>query len=152
MSPDGHGPVATASVQGKSGSSLSGTATFVQRDGGVLVTLTVENAPPGRHAVHLHEKGDCSSPDGKSAGGHWNPDTMQHGSPFAEMHHAGDLGNMEVGSDGRGTHVLFLPGLTVRPGTHGVIGHAIVIHAGADDLTSQPTGAAGGRIGCGVIQ
>ncbi len=149
---DHKGRQATAVVEGKSGSDLSGFATFTEKEGGVLVELTVHNTPPGWHAVHIHETGDCSSEDGKSAGGHFNPDGHDHGSPHAPVHHAGDLGNMWVGDDGDGFHSLFMPRLTVDKGTYGVIGRAIIVHAGIDDLVSQPTGNAGGRIGCGEIR
>lgn len=148
---EGTGNVARAVVEAKSGSELTGKATFSELEGGVIVKLTVENAAPGWHAVHIHETGDCSAADGTSAGGHFNPAGVDHGSPHAAVHHAGDLGNMEVRADGTGLHVIFMPGLTVSPGDTSVVGRAIVVHADADDLVSQPTGAAGGRIGCGVI-
>ena len=149
---DDHGPSATAIVEAKSGSGLSGSATFHELAGGVRVTLEVSGVEPGWHAVHIHETGDCSADDGKSAGGHFNPDAVDHGSPHAEVHHAGDLGNMYVREDGTGLHQIFMPGLTVSPGEKSVVGRAIIVHADADDLVSQPTGAAGGRIGCGVIR
>ena len=149
---DHDGRQATAVVEGRSGSELSGFAAFSEKEGGVQVELTVHHAPPGWHAVHLHEKGDCSSDDGKSAGGHFNPDGHDHGSPHAPVHHAGDLGNMWVDDGGNGYHSLFMPELTVDKGTHGVIGRGIIIHAGLDDLVGQPTGNAGGRIGCGEIR
>ena len=146
------GKTASAVIQAKSGSSLTGHATFTAMERGVQVELVITDAPPGWHAVHIHEVGDCSSPDGKSAGGHFNPGSHDHGSPHAAMHHAGDLGNMLVGDDGSGYHAIFMPELEVTSGAFGVVGRAIVVHEGADDLTSQPTGAAGGRIGCGEIR
>jgi len=149
---DGQEVVAEGKVVSKSGSSLHGWVSFTEEPGGALVWLEVEDAPPGWHAVHVHEVGDCSSEDGKSAGGHFNPMGVAHGAPHAAVHHAGDLGNMFVDEDGNGLHVLFAPGLTVAEGDHSVVGRAIIIHAGADDLVSQPTGAAGGRIGCGEIE
>lgn len=146
------GPSARARIVGKSGSQLSGEATFVETDAGVIVDLSVRGAPGGWHAVHVHEIGDCSAPDGSSAGGHFNPEGVMHGAPDASEHHAGDLGNMWVGSDGRGRKVILMPELTVSPGAHSVVGRALIVHASADDLTTQPTGAAGGRIGCGEIE
>jgi Cu-Zn family superoxide dismutase len=143
---------AVAMIEGRSGSSMSGKAVFTEKAGGVLVELWVEDTPPGMHAVHVHETGDCSSEDGKSAGGHFNPGEMAHGSPHMAEHHAGDLGNMWVEEDGTGYHAIFMPVLTVAAGTHSVDGRGIIVHAGVDDLVSQPTGAAGGRIGCGVIR
>ena len=144
--------IARATIEAKSGTDVSGFATFKQERGGVLIDLTIENASPGWHAVHIHEIGDCSSDDGKSAGGHFNPTGHDHGSPHLPEHHAGDLGNMEVGEDGRGRHVILMPALSISGEENGVRGRAIIVHAGTDDLVSQPTGAAGGRIGCGVIR
>ena len=146
-------PQATAMIEARSGSTLTGTATFTQSaGGGVHIVVDVNNAPEGVHAVHLHEKGDCSAPDATSAGGHFNPGHMPHGSPDAPNHHAGDFGNMTVGSDGHGHLELDSAVLTLAPGEMSVVGHAIVVHAKADDMTTQPTGNAGGRIGCGVVK
>ena len=146
------GPSASAHIDAKSGSTLTGTATFTEVQGGVLVEILVEHAPPGWHAVHVHEKGDCSAADASSAGGHFNPASLNHGSPHAvDAHHAGDLGNMDVAADGRGHHMILMPDLTVASGPNSVVDRAIVVHAGVDDLVTQPTGNAGGRIGCGVI-
>jgi Cu-Zn family superoxide dismutase len=146
------GETAKAKIEARSDSKLSGTATFTEVEGGVLVEIVVHDTNPGWHAVHVHEKGDCSAPDGASAGGHFNPGTMGHGSPHAPEHHAGDLGNLWVDASGTGRHVILMPELTVAGGTHSVRGRAIIVHAGVDDLATQPTGNAGGRIGCGVIQ
>jgi Cu-Zn family superoxide dismutase len=146
------GPSAHARIEGRSGSALSGTATFVETASGVIVDVQVVGAPGGWHAVHVHQVGDCSAEDGTSAGGHFNPDGVIHGSPDAAEHHAGDLGNMWVDENGIGRKVILMPELTVSPGTHSVVGRSIIVHAGADDLVSQPTGGAGGRIGCGEIQ
>lgn len=143
---------AAAAIQGRSGSALTGEALFVEDAAGVVVHVRVEGAPPGWHAVHVHEVGDCSADDGSSAGGHFNPDGHRHGSPDASEKHAGDLGNMWVDAEGRGSHTLRSPVLTVRPGARSVVGRSIVVHAAADDLVSQPSGAAGARIGCGVIR
>lgn len=143
---------ASAIIEGRSGSTLTGVASFRAVREGVEVSVTLENAPAGWHAVHIHEKGDCSSADGKSAGGHFNPTGHDHGAPHAPVHHAGDLGNMWVGQDGAGYHVVYMPELRIDDPDMGVAGRAIIVHEKADDLTSQPTGAAGGRIGCGEIR
>lgn len=143
---------ARAAIEARSGSSLSGTATFTEKDGGVELVVEVTGAPPGPHAVHLHEKGDCSAPDATSAGGHFNPDNSPHGAPDAEHHHAGDFGNLTVGEDGKGRLAISTSRLTVKPGPTSVVGHAIIVHANADDMTTQPTGNAGGRIGCGAVK
>jgi len=148
----GKGLSASAKLEAKSGSSVSGMAHFQEVKGGVLVTIDVSGAPAGWHAVHVHEKGDCSAADGTSAGGHFNPSAMDHGSPHASAHHAGDLGNMLVQADGTGHHAIFMHELSVAPGDHSVVGRGIIMHADADDLVSQPTGAAGGRIACGEIK
>jgi Cu-Zn family superoxide dismutase len=145
------GAKASALIEARSKSSVSGQATFTEVPGGLLIDVSVAGATPGLHALHVHETGDCSDPEAKSAGGHWNPDASDHGAPDAVKHHAGDLGNMVVDEGGNGRKVLLVHGLTVQPGTHSVVGRALVVHAQADDLVTQPTGAAGGRIGCGVI-
>jgi Cu-Zn family superoxide dismutase len=148
----GGGARAQARIEGRSGAQLSGTASFTEQAGGVLVEVKVSGAPPGWHAVHVHEKGDCSAADGSSAGSHFNPAAKKHGSPHAAEHHAGDLGNMWVDEKGEGRHVLLMPALAVSDGPNSVRGRAIIVHAAADDLATDPTGNAGGRIGCGVIQ
>lgn len=145
------GKSAFATIQGRADTTVSGHATFVERHGGVQVTILLEGASPGWHATHVHEHGDCSSDDFTSAGGHFNPGGHAHGAPHAPEHHAGDLGNMWVNEDGSGYHTVFMPELTVADGDHSVRGRSIIVHEKADDLVSQPTGDAGGRIGCGVI-
>jgi Cu-Zn family superoxide dismutase len=149
---EGGGARATATIEARSGSTVSGNATFTEVKGGVLVEIDVHHAPPGWHAAHIHEKGDCSAEDGSSAGGHFNPTTKNHGSPHAPEHHAGDLGNLWVDEHGEGRHVLLMPDLTVADGPSSVRGRALIVHASVDDLVTQPTGNAGGRIGCGVIR
>ena len=146
------GETAEATIEARSDAKLTGKATFTEVAGGVLVEIMVKNTAPGWHAVHVHDKGDCSAADGSSAGGHFNPATKSHGSPHAPEHHAGDLGNLWVDANGEGHHVILMPELTVAAGDHSVRGRAIIVHAGVDDLVTQPTGNAGGRIGCGVIR
>jgi len=142
---------AGAMIEARSGSSLAGEATFTEVEGGVKVVVTVRSAPAGSHAVHIHEKGDCSAPDAASAGPHFNPDGHSHGGPGDAQHHAGDFGNMEVGEDGGGTLEITTSGLTIADGPRSVAGRAIIVHEKADDFVTQPTGNAGGRIGCGAI-
>jgi Cu-Zn family superoxide dismutase len=145
--------VATADIAAKSNSTVSGTATFSDEGKkGLKLVIDVKGAPPGPHAVHIHDKGDCSSPDGKSAGDHWNPTHSEHGKWGAEHHHLGDIGNLEVKADGTGTITLETDKWTAGGGgANDVIGHAIIVHGGVDDFKTQPTGNAGPRIGCGVI-
>jgi Cu-Zn family superoxide dismutase len=147
--------VAKADIDAKSGSKLKGKATFTKNDKGeIVLRVEVSDATPGEHAVHIHDKGDCSSPDGKSAGDHWNPTHMEHGKwgAMGDHHHLGDIGNLSVGPDGKGTITLETTKWTAGGGgVNDVIGHSIVVHGGVDDFKSQPAGNAGPRIGCGVI-
>jgi len=144
---------AEAVIEGKSGSKLTGHAMFVQKKNLVTLELTLENAPPGLHAVHLHEKGDCSAPDATSAGPHWNPTSMAHGEWGHNPFHHGDIGNVEVGKDGKGRTTLETELWSIGgPPVGDILGRAIVVHAGPDDFVTQPTGNAGGRIGCGVVR
>jgi Cu-Zn family superoxide dismutase len=144
---------AVAVIEAKSGSQLTGMATFSEMDGTVTLQLDVQNVTPGVHAVHLHEIGDCSAEDGTSAGGHWNPTVVDHGEWGADPFHLGDIGNFVVGQDGTGYVQLTTNLWSISTGAdNDVVGRSIIVHAGEDDLTSQPSGAAGGRIGCGVIE
>lgn len=144
---------AMGKIESRSGSTVTGEAWFNSADTGkVVLNVKIAGATPGDHAVHLHEKGDCSAPDASSAGAHWNPTNMPHGAPDAAQHHAGDYGNIKVGADGTGSMNLSVSGITVDASNTGVIGRALIVHEKADDLKTQPTGNAGGRVGCAVIQ
>lgn len=143
----------TVTIDPKSGSKLTGTATFKQQGGKVELTVEVKGAPAGVHAVHIHENGDCTSVDGESAGGHWNPTKEAHGKWGDAVHHMGDIGNLTVNADGSGTLTMSTDHWTIGTGqANDITGHAVVVHTKADDFKSQPAGAAGARIGCGVIQ
>ena len=145
-------PAATATIEARSGSSLEGKATFRAKGGKVTLDLRVSHAAPGTHAVHLHEKGDCSDPEGKSAGSHWNPSGAAHGK-WGESCHLGDIGNLVVDAKGNGRLKLTTDLWTIGgPSGSDVLGKAVIVHATADDFTTQPTGNAGGRIGCGVVR
>ena len=144
---------AAAIIEARSGSSMKGTAEFTEQGGKVKLEIRIEGATPGPHAVHLHEKGDCSDPEAKSAGGHWNPTSEAHGKWGDSPFHHGDIGNIEVGADRKGSHTLEtdLWSIGGDPGTD-VVGRSVVVHASPDDFKTQPTGNAGGRVGCGVIE
>lgn len=132
------------------GNKVSGTVTFTRDGNTVKVEADIEGLTPGLHGFHIHENGDCSAADGTSAGGHFNPDGSDHGGPDDQERHVGDLGNIEAGEDGRGRLEL-TDSLITFTGANSIIGRAVVVHANEDDLTSQPTGDAGGRVACGVI-
>ena len=144
---------AIAIIGPTSGNSVSGTATFTQMGDRIALVVDIMGATPGLHAVHIHEYGDCSSGDGTSAGGHWNPTGVAHGKWGEGEFHLGDLGNINVGEDGTGAFELTTDLWEMGTGSDiDIVGRGIIVHAGADDFTSQPSGAAGARIGCGVIE
>lgn len=149
----GDAPVAEATLAAKSGNAtLAGTARFEGEKGSVQLTVEVTGAPPGDHGLHIHETGDCSAPDAASAGGHWNPAMNMHGMAGASSH-LGDLGNITIGEDGTATLTMTSAQWEIGTGgPHDVVGKALVVHAMPDDFATQPTGNAGGRIGCGVIE
>jgi len=145
-------PTATANLDAMGSSTAKGTARFVQlADGSVQVTVDATGVPPGVHGFHVHEGNACGS-DGMAAGGHFNPASTPHGAPHDAQKHAGDFGNVTADDSGR-VHAQFTThGITVESGANSVVGRAVVLHANPDDLKTQPTGNAGGRIACGVTQ
>ena len=146
---------AKAAMEVASGSNVTGEATFTDEgDGKVRFELTASNLTPGEHAVHIHEKGDCSAEDASSAGGHWNPTMKPHGKRGdGTSYHKGDIGNMTVGNDGKGTMSMTIDGWSIGGAdSTNVVGKSVIIHEKADDFTSQPSGNAGGRVSCGVIK
>lgn len=132
------------------GSQVRGVVHFDQEMDGVRVRAEVSGLSPGRHGFHIHQYGDCSSGDGTSAGGHFNPQGHEHGGPMAAVRHVGDLGNLFATSTGEARYDKTIPGISLM-GSETFIGRGLIVHAGADDLRSQPTGNAGGRAACGVI-
>jgi Cu-Zn family superoxide dismutase len=141
-------------LESKNESNTTGKAQFVELDGSVSFYMEVMGLNPGVHAVHIHEKADCSSPDGKSAGGHWNPTLSKHGKwGNAEGFHRGDIGNLTADKNGNGRITLKTNEWCIGcdDDKMNVIGKGIIVHQGADDYVTQPTGAAGGRISCGGI-
>ena len=132
------------------GNKVSGVVTFTKTDSGIKIVADLEGLPPGKHGFHVHEFGDCSSPDGTSAGGHFNPENQAHGAPDDAIRHVGDLGNVVAGNDGK-AHYERVDTVISLGGKHSIIGRGIIVHAGEDDLKTQPTGNAGARVACGVI-
>ena len=146
------GPEATKAVavlHPTQGSKVEGTVTFTKADKAIHVHADITGLTPGKHGFHIHEFGDASSPDGMSAGGHFNPHKMDHGSPAASKRHVGDLGNIEADAQGHATLDLDDPALGFS-GATSILGRGIVVHEKADDF-GQPTGNAGGRVAVGVI-
>jgi len=143
---------ANAMIGASNDSGVTGTAVFTQNEDQITLMIEIMGASPGLHAVHIHANGDCSAPDGSSAGGHWNPTGVAHGKWGEGEFHLGDIGNITVGEDGTGSISLTTDLWEIGTGSDvDVVGKGIIVHAGADDFTSQPSGAAGMRIGCGVI-
>jgi len=141
-------------LESKSGSSATGKVTVKEYEGHVTLEAQLFGLEKGTHAIHIHEKADCSSEDGKSSGGHWNPTFTPHGKwGDAGGFHLGDIGNFEVGDDGKGSIVLTTDKWCLGCGDEkkDILGKAIIVHKGADDFTSQPSGAAGARVSCGGI-
>jgi Cu-Zn family superoxide dismutase len=141
---------ATLEPLGDSG--VQGKVTFNPSSQGVRVQAEISGLKPGKHGFHIHEIGDCSSPDGKSAGGHFNPAEVDHAGPGQELAHAGDLGNLKADDRGDANLTMVSTRITLGDGAAtDIMGRAVIVHADPDDLVSQPTGAAGGRVACGVI-
>lgn len=141
---------AVAELYPTEGNGVQGTVLFVQEENGVRIIADIANLSPGEHGLHIHEYGDCTAADATSAGGHYAPYGNPHGAPWSSERHMGDLGNIVADEDGvaameRVDEVLRLSG------PHSIVGRAVVVHAGADDYGTQPSGAAGPRVACGVI-
>jgi Cu-Zn family superoxide dismutase len=134
------------------GQQAAGTVHFRREGAGVHVTGEISGlAPNSKHGFHVHEFGDCSAPDGTSAGGHFAPEAHPHGAPNPAEHHAGDLGNVEADGTGKARVDVMVPGLSLATGDRALVGRGLILHAQPDDLTTQPTGNAGARVACGVI-
>ena len=141
-------------LEPKSGSKAVGKLMFIEVDGVVSLAAKFQGLSPGMHAIHIHEKADCSSIDGKSAGGHWNPTFTNHGKWGNEDgYHKGDIGNFNVIDNGYGKITMETSEWCIgcEDDTKNILGKAIIVHQGTDDFTSQPSGAAGTRIICGGI-
>ena len=145
-------PTATATLEPRSGSSVSGALTFTQIGDVVRITGEIKGHTKGPKGFHIHEKGDCSDDKGMNTGGHFNPHQSKHGGPYEPVKHAGDLGNI-VFNDAGVANVNFTVGdiSVTRDRADGIIGRAVIVHAATDDLKTDPTGNAGARVACGVI-
>lgn len=138
----------------KSESTVKGNIVFNQEEGKVAMVALLEGLDPGQHAIHLHEKADCSSDDGKSSGGHWNPTNQPHGKwGDAAGYHKGDIGNFTADDKGMAVVNFSTDEWCIGCGdaNKDILGKAVIVHQGVDDFTSQPSGAAGSRVSCGGI-
>ena len=143
--------IASATLAPTAGNTASGSVTFTQKGDKVTVSAKLSGLAAGGHGFHIHEKGDCSAPDGMSAGGHFNPTGKPHGSPDAADHHAGDLPMLQAYASGNASLTADLGGLTIGTGATDIVGKSVILHKDADDYKTQPTGNSGARIACGVI-
>ncbi|WP_460219657.1 superoxide dismutase family protein [Psychroserpens sp. MEBiC05023] len=144
----------TVALESKSNSNVTGNIVFTQDQGVVTMIAVLGGLTEGTHAIHIHEKADCTSDDGKSSGGHWNPTGQPHGKWGAEAgYHKGDIGNLTADANGHATITKITDEWCIGCGdeTKDIVGKAIIVHQGVDDFTSQPSGAAGSRVSCGGI-
>lgn len=139
--------------EAKSNSTVSGTATFIEKNGKVTFVAKIAGLKPGVHAIHIHEKSDCSAADGSSAGGHWNPTFKNHGKWGVGQYHKGDIGNFTADANGNGTITLTTDEWNIGSGdpTKDILGKGLIVHEGSDDFVSQPAGDAGARVACSAI-
>lgn len=154
MAGQAYAATAAALIKGTAeGSSVNGVATLQDTAEGLKMDIEIAGAPAGLHGIHIHENGSCADM-GNAAGGHFNPDHVMHGMVTKDgltAAHAGDMGNIEISAGGSGTLSMVIPGVTLTGGKYNVEGKAIILHEKQDDF-GQPTGNAGGRIGCGLIE
>ncbi len=141
------------SLEPKSNSSVLGTATFSENKGIVTFEAKISGLKPGIHAIHIHEKADCSAADASSTGGHWNPTFKNHGKWTDVEHHKGDIGNFTADENGKGTITLKTDEWCIGCGdaNKDILGKGLIVHANPDDFITQPTGNAGGRVACSAI-
>lgn len=143
---------AIAQLEPASGSEVSGEVRFYPDGDNVIVSVNAEGLETGMHGFHIHETGDCSALDASSAGEHFAPQGHPHGSPtMEEQHHVGDMGNIRADGNGVAMTQMSLDTLSLD-NPNSIVGKAVIIHAQADDLQTQPSGDSGDRVACGVIQ
>ena len=146
------GPTASAALKPTQGSAVAGTVRFAQKGDNVLVTADVSGLKPNsEHGFHVHEKGDCSAPDGMSAGGHFNPTGKPHAHHGQGERHAGDMPNLKADANGNAKYSFETDALAVGGGAANVVGRSVVVHRDPDDYKTQPAGNSGPRLACGVI-
>jgi Cu-Zn family superoxide dismutase len=146
------GPRAVARLQSTTGNTATGSISFVQSGDKVVVSGVVSGLRPnGEHGFHLHDKGDCSSGDGMSAGGHFNPGGRPHGSHGGAAHHAGDLPSLKADASGVARFTFESSAISIGSGASDIVGRAVIVHRDPDDFSTQPTGNAGPRLACAVI-
>jgi Cu-Zn family superoxide dismutase len=143
--------MAMCSLSPASNSQVKGWVKFTQMKGYVKIEGEIMGLTPGKHGFHVHEKGDCSSPDATSAGGHFNPTNKDHGSPSSKDRHVGDLGNITANKNGV-AKISFKDNVIRLSGENSILDRSLIVHGDRDDLKSQPTGNAGKRVACGVIE
>ena len=146
------GTRAVAQLQSTTANTATGSVTFVQNGDKVLVSGMVSGLKPNaEHGFHVHEKGDCSSGDGMSAGGHFNPDGQPHGNHAGAAHHAGDLPSLKADASGTAKFSFESKSISVGGGAANIVGRGLIVHRDPDDYTTQPTGNSGPRLACAVV-
>jgi Cu-Zn family superoxide dismutase len=143
---------ASATLEGRSGSAVTGVVTFSSRGDKLFVDARVSGLTPGEHGFHVHEVGDCSAADATSAKGHFNPAGKSHGHHGGAERHAGDMPNLRADASGSASYAGELSMLSLGGDANGIVGRSVVIHADPDDYKSQPAGNSGKRVACGVIR
>jgi Cu-Zn family superoxide dismutase len=139
-----------AKLNPSSGSQVTGMVTFKSAADGTQIVVDLSGLKPGKHGLHIHEKGDCSAPDASSAGAHFNPTHSHHGGPTTSDRHAGDFGNIEADASGK-VHVELKDKNLKMNGPDSIVGKSVVVHEKEDDLKTDPSGNSGARVACGVI-
>ena len=142
---------ALADLYPTDGSEASGTVTFEETEERVKISAQLTGLEPGMHGFHIHENGDCSAPDASSAGDHFNPGGTEHGAPDSPIHHAGDLGNIEADTDGNANFEMTVDFISLSEGLNSIRSKALIVDESEDDF-GQPTGNAGARLACGVVE
>ncbi|MCE2680805.1 MAG: superoxide dismutase family protein [Burkholderiales bacterium] len=148
----GKGPVASAQLTPTKGNTTSGTVLFTQTHSTVLVSADIQGLKPNSaHGFHVHDKGDCSSGDGMSTGGHFNPNGQVHGAHGGGAHHAGDFPSLMADANGNAKLTFESSTITLDAGITNIIGRGLIVHRDPDDFKTQPTGNSGPRLACAVI-